>query len=141
MDVNNNVKNHKKIIKYLDWFIHMIGYGIILIIVSSIFKNTIQIDSSNFGIWCLLAAIIIYILNKTIKPFLVWLTLPITGLTLGLFYPFINVMILYIVNLILKGHFKISGIFMAFIVAVMISIMNILMEQCIIIPLLKRKEG
>lgn len=141
MDVNNNVKNHKKIIKYLDWFIHMIGYGIILIIVSSIFKNTMQIDSSNFGIWCLLAAIIIYILNKTIKPFLVWLTLPITGLTLGLFYPFINVMILYIVNLILKGHFKISGIFMAFIVAVMISIMNILMEQCIIIPLLKRKEG
>lgn len=141
MDVNNNVKNHKKIIKYLDWFIHMIGYGIILIIVSSIFKNTIQIDSSHFGIWCLLAAIIIYILNKTIKPFLVWLTLPITGLTLGLFYPFINVMILYIVNLILKGHFKISGIFMAFIVAVMISIMNILMEQCIIIPLLKRKEG
>ena len=31
--------------------------------------------------------------KQTIKPFLVWLTIPITGLTMGLFYPFINLII------------------------------------------------
>ena len=130
----------KTILKWLDWLIHMVGYAIILIITSLLFKNTIQIDPSYFGIWGLLAAIIIYILNKTIKPLIVWLTLPITGITLGLFYPFINVIILHLVSIILKGHFEINGIFMAFIVAVMISIMNILMETIIMEPLLKRKE-
>ena len=130
----------KTILKWLDWLIHMVGYAIILIITSLLFKNTIQIDPSYFGIWGLLAAIIIYILNKTIKPLIVWLTLPITGITLGLFYPFINVIILHLVSIILKGHFEINGIFMAFLVAVMISIMNILMETIIMEPLLKRKE-
>ena len=34
-------------------------------------------------------SILIYILNKTVKPILFKLTLPITGITLGLFY-FVN---------------------------------------------------
>ena len=37
--------------------------------------------------------ILIYILNKTVKPILFKLTLPITGITLGLFY-FVNNMII-----------------------------------------------
>ena len=44
----------------------------------------------------LLATLIISILNITIKPVLFVLTLPITTLTLGIFYPFINVIILKI---------------------------------------------
>lgn len=48
-----------------DWLIHMIGYAIILIIISFIFKKTIYIDEGIFGLWGLIAAIIIYILNKT----------------------------------------------------------------------------
>ena len=73
-----------------DWLIHMIGYALILIIISFVFKKTVYIDEGIFGLWGLIAAIIIYILNKTVKPLIVWLTLPITGITLGIFYPFIN---------------------------------------------------
>ena len=72
------------------------------------------------------------ILNKTIKPILVWLTLPITALTLGLFYPIINVIILNIVDFILGSHFKIQGIFMSVIVAIIISIMNFLLNDLVI---------
>lgn len=130
----------KRFNRGLDWLIHMLGYSLILITVSVIFKKTIYIDNSFFGLWGLIASIIIYILNKTIKPIIVWLTLPITGLTLGLFYPFINVFILNLVDFILGQHFGIKGLIMGFIVAMFISLMNIMMEGLIIKPFL-RKEG
>lgn len=124
--------------RFIDWLIHMVAYALILIVASIIFKKTIYIDNSYFGLWGLLAAIIIYLLNKTVKPIIVWLTLPITGLTLGLFYPFINVFVLHITDWILGSHFEINGIFFAFIVAVLISLMNILMDILVIEPILKR---
>ena len=123
----------------LEWLIYMIGYAFILIIVSILFPKTFYIDSNYYGLWGLLAAIIIYGLNKTIKPFIVWLTLPLTALTLGLFYPFINVFILHIVHFILGRHFAIHGIFMSFLVAVLISTMNFLMDEVIIKPLLAKE--
>lgn len=133
--------DNKKINGFIDWLIHMIAYALILITVSLIFKKTIYIDSSYFGLWGLLAAIIIYLLNKTVKPIIVWLTLPITGLTLGLFYPFINVFVLHITDWFLGSHFEINGIFFAFLVAVLISVMNVLMDIMIIEPILKRGEN
>ena len=61
-----------------------------------------------------------------------FLTLPLTGITFGLFYPFVNVIILNIVDFILGAHFSIEGLFMSFIVAVLISIMNILLQEVVI---------
>lgn len=130
----------KRINNIFDWFIHMFLYTLILITVSIIFNDTVYIDNSYFGFWAFLTSVIIYILNKTVKPIIVWLTLPITGLTLGLFYPFINVLILKIVSFILGSYFNINGIFVAFFVAVLISVMNILMEAMIIKPLLMKGE-
>jgi putative membrane protein len=130
----------KKINVFIDWLIYMLGYTVVLIAVSLIFKKTMYIDNSMFGLWGFLAAVIIYILNKTIKPILVWLTLPITGLTLGLFYPFINVFILNIVEFILEDHFHIEGILMSFLVAILISLMTTMMNNLIIDPIIKRGE-
>lgn len=128
----------KHLNKILEWLIYMVGYAIVLITVSLLFKKTIHIDSSYYGLWGLIAAIIIYVLNKTIKPILVWLTLPLTGLTLGLFYPFINVFILNIVDWLLQEHFEIHGLFMSFVVACMISLINALMQNMIIEPIIRR---
>lgn len=127
------IENKKvRLNKFIDWLFYMIGYAIILITVSIIFKHTIIIDSSFFGFWGFIAAVIIYFLNKTVKPILVFLTLPLTGITFGLFYPFVNVIILNIVDFILGAHFSIEGLFMSFIVAVLISIMNILLQEVVI---------
>jgi putative membrane protein len=123
--------------KFIDWLLYMVGYALILITASILFKNTIYIDSEFFGFWGLIAAIIIYFLNKTIKPVLIWLTLPLTGLTFGLFYPFVNVLVLNITDFILGNHFTIDGIFMAFIVAVLISIMNIILQEIVIRSIIK----
>lgn len=130
----------RRLNKFFDWLIYMFLYTLILITASTIFKNTIYIDNSYFGLWAFLASVLIYILNKTIKPILVFLTLPITGLTLGLFYPFINLIILKIVAFILNEHFSINGIFFAAIVAILISIMNMLMEVLVLKPLLSKGE-
>ncbi|MFA5602742.1 MAG: phage holin family protein [Bacilli bacterium] len=126
-----------RINKFFEWLIYMFGYTLVLISVS-VWVKSLYIDTFLYG---LIAAIIIYILNKTIKPIIVLLTLPITGITLGLFYPFINVFILNIVEFILKGHFQINGIISAFFVAILISVMNILMEHIVIKPLLEKGKS
>ncbi len=126
-----------KINKYLDWLIHMIGYTLVLIIVSLIFRETVYIDNRLFGLWGLLAVIIIFILNRTIKPMLVWMTLPLTALTLGLFYPLINILILKLTDFILLEHFEIYGTFFVFIVSIVITIMNAIMDNVIIDGMLK----
>lgn len=128
----------QKLIKFFEWIIYIIGYSLILVSISVIFKNTIQIDNSYYGIYAIIATVIIYILNKTIKPLIVWLTIPITALSLGIFYPFINVFILNIVDFVMGNHFTINGLFMSFIVAVCISIMNILMDELVINPILRK---
>jgi len=127
----------KKVNKYLDWFIHMIGYTLVLIAISVIFQKTVYIDNSLYGLWGLIAVIIIFILNRTIKPVVVWMTLPLTAITLGLFYPVINVFILKITDFILGSHFEINGIFLIFIISIIISIMNAIMDNLIIDGLIK----
>ena len=122
-------RNLKQIVNLI---IKIIGYTVILMATALLFKNTIYIDNSNYGLWCLLAAIFVYLLNLTLKPFLVWLTIPITVITLGLFYPFINLIILKLVSLILKGHFIIYGIWYAVLASILISVMNIVFDELIL---------
>ena len=129
-----------KISKYVDWLIRMLGYALVLIAVSVVFKNTIQIDNSFYGLWGLVAVILIFILNKTIKPVIVWLTLPLTAITLGLFYLIINVIILKITDFILMSHFDINGIIMPVIVSIIISIMNVLMDKVVTNNIIKVKN-
>ena len=127
------------LLKIIKWISKILGYTLILMTISMLFKRSIYIDHSYYGIWCLLISLIIFLLNKTIKPLLFWLTLPITGLTLGLFYPCINMIILYFVALIMRDHFNITGnILIVFIIAILISLMNFVMNE--IIKWLFRKE-
>lgn len=138
--MNNKNNNSKKLINnpIIEWLIYMIGYAIVLITVSVLFKS-LYIDNSYFGLYALLASIIIYVLNQTIKPIIFYVTLPITAISLGLFYPLINVLILYITDFILGNKFEIHGIFMSFFIAIIISLLNILMEGMVIKPIINRK--
>lgn len=133
---NKNVRLNK----FIDWLIYMAGYTLILILVSILFNDTFQIDNSYFGLWAFLASIIIYILNKTIKPIIFFLTLPITGITLGLFYPFINVLIIKMADFILGDHLETHGIFILFFAAIAISLMNFVLEKMIIEPIVRKGE-
>lgn len=131
------IENNKvRLNLFFDWLIYMIGYAIVLITASVLFKS-INIDNSMFGLWAFVAAIMIYILNKTIKPIIVILTLPLIGITLGLFYFIINLFVLKIVDFVLMGHFETTGIISLFFVSILISIMNFLVEKTIVEPIVR----
>lgn len=134
-------KHYKKLInnRFIEWLIYMIGYAIVLITVSVLFKS-FEINNEYFGLYSLIASIIIYVLNQTIKPVLTYITLPLTVLSWGLFYPIINVIILYITNFILGDNFKITGLITPFFIAIVISLLNILMEGLILKPITKRRN-
>jgi putative membrane protein len=137
---DEHVNQKIKVNKFVDWLIYMFGYTMILILVSVLFDETFIIDSNYFGIWAFLASVIIYVLNKTIKPIIFFLTLPITGITLGLFYPFINVLIIKMTDFILGSHLDTDNMFTLFFVAIAISLMNFLLEKNIIEPLVRRED-
>ncbi len=139
VDSNKKKKTNGKEIEYrlnlfLEWLIYMFGYAIVLLITSNLFRP-LYVENFLYGF---IAAVLIYVLNKTVKPFLVTLSLPLIGMSLGLFYFVINVVILLLVSLVLGKHFYLTGFFSPFIVSIFISVINVIMENLIIKPLIER---
>ena len=123
-------KNKVRLNAIIDWILYMIGYTLVFILVTSLF-DSIYIDNNHLIFWSILIELIIYTLNKTIKPVLITLTIPITGLTLGLFYPCINMFILKLTDWLLGSHFEINKLYIALLAAILLSIMNFIMEEII----------
>jgi len=123
-----NQKKNNGISMLLDFLICMSCYTLVLVVLSALFKS-VYIENV---FWAFVLSILLQILNKTIKPILVRLTLPITAITLGVFYPFINIIMLYIANLILRPHFSITNSLSLFFVSIFLSFMNIIVEKTII---------
>lgn len=129
---------HKeKIVNVIDFLLHFFSYAVIFVLVATYF-DSFQIDDSHLYTYGMLATLIIFILNKTVKPVIIKLTIPLTGLTLGLFYPFVNVMILKLTDWILRSHFEIEGVWTVFFIAILISIMNLLIDYIVIKPIVRR---
>lgn len=131
---NNNFVN--KINIFLEWLIYMLVYALILWTSSQVFKS-IYIENFLVGF---ISAVIIYILNKTLKPFLITLSIPIIGMTLGLFYFVINFIILLITDLIMGKYVYLTGFLSPFVVSILISVVNLIVENLIIKPILERCE-
>ena len=101
-------------------------------------QKCIYIDMQHTYIYSILIVLILSLLNSTIKPILVTLTMPLTGLTFGIFYPCINLFLLKVTDWILGRHFELKNLLIAFFVAVLLSIANFIMENLIIKPLVER---
>ena len=76
----------------------------------------------------LIAAAVFSLLNIIVKPILVILSLPITIMTLGLFYFIINGIMLWM-TAALVGGFGFSSFWMALLVALIVSALNAYLEQ------------
>lgn len=80
-----------------------------------------------------IVALIIALLNMTIKPILQLLGLPITILTLGVFYLIINTLLLYIAaglgNALFGIGFSIDNFASGFVASIIISIVSALMNS------------
>ena len=74
----------------------------------------------------LIAAVVIGLINATLKPIAVLLTLPLTVITLGLFYLCVNGAMLYLTAALTPG-FRLAGFGSAVLGAIIVSIVGMLL--------------
>ena len=123
-------KKNKKINNFSEWMYYMLAYALVILIMTRAFDSIYIYPKYTFFI-CLLIVILLYILKKTVKPLLVLLTIPITALTLGTFYLFINLFMLKIVDWVLFSLFDLNGFWTAFFFSILISVVNYLVDDTI----------
>ena len=73
------------------------------------------------------AALILGLINLTIKPIMTFLTLPVTILTFGLFLLVINGISVWLASIIVPG-FAVSGLLWAIIFSIVLAIFNYLTQ-------------
>jgi putative membrane protein len=76
----------------------------------------------------LLAAVVIGLVNGTIGAFIKLVTFPLTILTFGLFWFVINAAMLKLASLFVPG-FELRGFWTAFIAALILSLLNMAVQQ------------
>lgn len=99
--------------------------GTLLINTLSIFAvsyilSGIHVDSI---MTALVLAIIMAVLNITVRPLLVIITIPLTLLTFGLFLLVVNVLVLYVAEMLIGG-FSIDGFWWALLFSVLVTFVN-----------------
>ncbi|MBC8154579.1 MAG: phage holin family protein [Bacteroidetes bacterium] len=78
----------------------------------------------------LIVAIVLGLLNAFLKPILVLLTIPITIITLGLFYLVINVLMVYLTANLVSG-FAVSGFIAALLFSIVVSIVTWVIDSIV----------
>jgi putative membrane protein len=71
----------------------------------------------------LIVAVVMAVLNVTLKPFLILITFPITIVTFGLFLFVVNVLVLYAAEALIDG-FHIAGFWWALAFSLLVSFVN-----------------
>jgi putative membrane protein len=79
----------------------------------------------------LIAALVIGFINATIGLVLKILTFPLTLVTLGLFWLVINALMLELASALLAPGFQVRGFFAAFVGAIVLSLVNLLLKAII----------
>jgi len=77
----------------------------------------------------ILVAVVLAVLNALLKPVLIFFTIPVTILTLGLFLLVINAVIVLICARLLSPGFAIDGFWYAMLFSIVISIISYILER------------
>ena len=135
---NIEVEKPKKSFKHTVYeiLLYLFSYSITLFLLQIFFKS-IKIAEPKI-LWILVAVVIIYILNKVVRPVLVTLTMPITGITFGLFYFVINTLLLKVTDWIMFSKLDFTNIWILFLISILLCILRFLIEDVILKPIIKR---
>ncbi|GIV32929.1 MAG: membrane protein [Chitinophagales bacterium] len=87
----------------------------------------------------LLAALVLSLLNVTVKPVLIFLTIPFTVLTFGLFLLVINAVIIIIAGKLISG-FEVTGFWWALLFSIVLALINSILEHFILSVSEKRPD-
>ncbi|MGZ4813589.1 MAG: phage holin family protein [Terriglobales bacterium] len=106
--------------------LHWLFSALALIIVSHIVPG-FYVRGIGSALW---AAVVIGLINATIGALLKLITLPLTILTLGLFWLVINALMLWLATWFVPG-FQISGFVAAFIGAIVLMLVNMVFRALV----------
>ncbi|PFG14802.1 phage holin family protein [Bacillus sp. es.036] len=116
------------------WFLSLLVNSVVLMVVAGYFDGFFIQGLGS----AILASVILSLVNVFIKPFLILLTLPVTILTLGLFLVVINAITLMITASLMGDAFVIDGFGMAILAAIVIGLLNLLIEKFIMEPIRRK---
>ncbi len=110
----------------MKWVIKLLLTAIAVIILSKILPGVAVVG---YG-YAILVALVIGILNSVVKPVLVFLTLPATIVTLGLFLLVINAVLILMADYFLSG-FSVSSFWWALLFSLLLSLLQSIFHSLI----------
>jgi putative membrane protein len=102
------------------FLVHLLITMVAILIISYLFPQVMKTEGFMAA---LVAAFVLGIVNAVLRPVLVFLTLPITLLTLGIFLLVINGLMLWVASSLVPG-FKVNGFWGAVLGSVLISVVS-----------------
>jgi putative membrane protein len=112
----------KKLLRFLGtWVINTLAVAV----AAAVLRGHITYENWQY---LLVASLLLGLLNAFVRPILMLLALPLLIFTLGLFTLVINMLLLYLVGLLMHPHFQVDGFGFAFLGALIISVVSILLN-------------
>lgn len=114
----------------MDFIVKLLLNAIAVVITAYILPG-VQLQGFEYAI---LLAAVLALLNVSIKPVLLILTIPATVLTLGLFILVINAVMILIADWIIPAGFNVNGFWWAFLFSIVLSIINSIFDRLTVKP-------
>ena len=121
----------------LEFLLYSILYTLAFLALESLFES-FKLVEDNKVLYAFISIVVIYILEKVLKPILVTIATPITGVTFGLFYFVINTFLLKLTDWILGPKLDFTDIWALFGISIVLALLNLLIEKLIIEPIIRR---
>ncbi|OZM56534.1 hypothetical protein CIB95_12240 [Lottiidibacillus patelloidae] len=117
------------------WIINVLITTGLLLLFANVFTS---VEITGIGA-ALLASAILSVVNAIVKPVIVFFTLPLTIVSLGLFLFIINGFMLYITDVLMGSSFHIATFGMTILLSILLAILHVVIRKTIAKPLLKKK--
>src|ERR1700758_1186325 len=108
-------------------FIVKLILSTIAVLITAWLLPGVKIIGDNPFYTAFILAIVLAFLNAVLKPILLFLTIPVTILTLGFFYLVINALIIILATHLVEG-FHVRGFFTALIFSIVLSIISSILD-------------
>ena len=131
-------KNNKiRLNKFVEYGLYILGYTLAFLFMQ-LFFDTIVVDSEHRILVSFLTVCLVCVLDKTIKPIILQLTIPITAATMGLFYFVINALIFKLAAAILGDLLNFESIWKLYFLSIALSACNLIIDFLVIKPIMRR---
>jgi len=112
-------------IKQMKGFLGRLIVSTLAVMITGYLMPGVSIDST---LTALIVALVLSLLNIFVKPLLIFLTLPVTLITMGFFLLVINACMILIAGSVVKG-FTVDGFWIALLFSMVLSLVNAILNS------------